>query len=116
MAGSYTALFYCLSLAPLASAQDVFADDAFSDFAGSLSAEFAEFEQSQTDEWNSFVNEIRASKTLSSPSWKATGAQKPKQRPQQMGEYARDRRVKRTVDFENNQIRIAVIGQPSPRK
>lgn len=117
MAGSYTALFYCLSLAPLASAQDVFADDAFSDFAGSLSAEFAEFEQSQTDEWNSFVNEIRAEQDAFIAELESYwGSETESSDRSKWVEYARDRRVKRTVDFENNQIRIAVIGQPSPEE
>lgn len=98
-----------------ATAQDAFGDDAFSDFAGSLSAEFAEFEQSQTDEWNSFVNEIRAEQDAFIAELESMwGSETESSDRSKWVEYARDRRVKRTVDFENNQIRIAVMGQPSP--
>ncbi|WP_022958685.1 transglycosylase SLT domain-containing protein [Spongiibacter tropicus] len=98
-----------------ATAQDAFGDDAFSDFAGSLSAEFAEFEQSQADEWNSFVNEIRAEQDAFIAELESMwGSETESSDRSKWVEYARDRRVKRTVDFENNQIRIAVMGQPSP--
>ena len=98
-----------------ATAQNAFSDDAFSDFAGSLSAEFAEFEQSQADEWNSFVNEIRAEQDAFIAELESMwGSETESSDRSKWVEYARDRRVKRTVDFKNNQIRIAVMGQPSP--
>lgn len=99
-------------------AQDnAFDDSAFGDFAGSLSAEFAEFEAAQTQEWDSFVSEIRAEHdAFIADLERYWGNETESSDRSKWVEYAKNRRIKRTVDFEKNQIRISVLGTPAPEE
>ncbi len=94
-----------------------FDDSEFGDFAGSLSAEFAEFEAAQTQEWDSFVSEIRAEHdAFIADLERYWGNETESSDRSKWVEYAKNRRIKRTVDFEKNQIRISVLGTPAPEE
>lgn len=94
-----------------------FDDTEFGDFAGSLSAEFAEFEAAQTQEWDSFVSEIRAEHdAFIADLERYWGNETESSDRSKWVEYAKNRRIKRTVDFEKNQIRISVLGTPAPEE
>jgi membrane-bound lytic murein transglycosylase C len=101
----------CLaSTAALAQAES----DPFADLGNAMAQEFEEFSTAQKTDWESFNTQIRAEQEAFVAALREVwGSETEASDTQKWVEYSKDRQVKRTVDFENNQIRISVLGEPS---